>query len=378
MRKIWLLLALAAGCSSGPLEPTLGVYETVVPGPGLPAEAVAQTANNNLDVVRHEGRVFLAFRTAPSHFAHPDTVLYVVSSTDEKTWTYETKIEIGRDIREPRFLSWQGKLHLYYAVLGEDALDFEPKGAERITRDENGVWSTDPVDVFEPGFIPWRIKIFRDRPHMIGYIGGENIYDFSEGAVDVHWMKSEDGTTWGPAEGSSTIVSTGGGSETDYASDGDDVIAVIRNELGDTTGHGSKICRNWECQHDPRKYDSPLVFSHDDHIILVGRRTLANAGRYDLGRDDLPPEDETANYLLSWSEEPKRCAVWEVDAETLAVDHLIDLPSRGDTCFASVLENDDGSYTIYNYTSPVDGEEINWLTGQLGPTLIYRINLRFD
>src|SRR5215471_2315342 len=44
--------------------------ERVVPSDGLPPEVVAQQANNNLDVVRHsDGRVYLAWRTAPSHFA---------------------------------------------------------------------------------------------------------------------------------------------------------------------------------------------------------------------------------------------------------------------------------------------------------------------
>lgn len=363
------------GCSSGPLEPVLGAAETVVPGPGLPAEVSAQDANNNLDVTRHDGRVFFAFRTAPSHFASQAVVMYVVSSTDEVTWTYETEIALGTDVREPRFLSWDGELHLYFAVLGDNPLDFEPGEMRRTTRGRDGTWSA-PEKAYLDGFIPWRIELVDEVPHMIGYVGGENIYDFAEGSIDIHWLRSTDGREWTPAQGDDAVVSRGGGSETDYVvQDDGDVIAVIRNELGDATGHGSKICRNWECEHDPKKYDSPLVFAQGDHIVLVGRRSTENGGRYDLARDDLPFERETGLYLGTWSEGPKRCALWEVDAETLEVSWLTDLPSNGDTCFASVLENDDGSYTIYNYTSPLDDLEISWLTGQLGPTSIYRIRV---
>lgn len=68
-----------------PLAPVLGATVQVVPGQGLPPDLPVQEANNNLDVVAHEGRVYLAFRTAPSHFASPDAAIHVVSSTDEET-----------------------------------------------------------------------------------------------------------------------------------------------------------------------------------------------------------------------------------------------------------------------------------------------------
>ncbi|NCQ61978.1 MAG: hypothetical protein GW913_15075, partial [Myxococcales bacterium] len=62
---------------------TIAETRMIVPSDGLPPEVTPLTSNNNLDVVRHEGRVYLAWRTAPDHFAGPDTVMYMVSSADE-------------------------------------------------------------------------------------------------------------------------------------------------------------------------------------------------------------------------------------------------------------------------------------------------------
>ena len=335
-------------------------------------------------MIRHDGRVYFAFRTGPSHFASTDVVMYVVSSIDHTTWRFETEIRRGRDVREPRFLSLDGKLHLYFAELGDNPLDFEPGQMFRTTLD-GGVWST-PALSYLPGFIPWRTRVVDGKPYMIGYVGGENIYDLNGEPISIHWLTTQDGLTFAPAVGSDPVVSQGGGSETDFAFTEDgDVIAIVRNEAGDELGWGSKICRgragdlgNWTCNSDPKKYDSPLVFKHGEHILLVGRRTLSNGGRFDLGRDDLSREDASSLYLLDYSEHPKRCALWRVDPELLKTERLIDLPSKGDTCFASVVTEDDGSYTIYNYTSPLDGEDVGWLIGQLGTTSIYRIRLTFE
>src|SRR3954470_11826665 len=69
----------------------------------LPPQVKIQHSNNNLDLVRFNGKYFFAFRTAPNHFASKKAVLYVVSSTDLETWDYETEIKLASDLREPRF-----------------------------------------------------------------------------------------------------------------------------------------------------------------------------------------------------------------------------------------------------------------------------------
>lgn len=360
--------------------PAVRDVRRIVPFEAPPAGVAVQNANNNLDVVRHEGRVFLAFRTAPSHFASEKTVLYVVSSDDERTWTLETSVAMGTDLREPRFLSFGGKLFLYFAVLGKSSVDFEP-GETRVTAYEGpGRW-TEPETMYEKGFIPWRAKTIGGRAYLVGYVGGENIYDLNGEPIRIHFLTTEDGLSWTPVVPGQPVVQEGGGSETDFVLlDDGSLVAVTRNEAGDELGWGSKICRapaddlgSWECVPDPKKYDSPLLFRHGSDVWLVGRRNLTETGNYDLGLRDLSHADQTQTYLVEYAFSPKRCSLWKVDPAGLSVSFELDLPSRGDTCFASALEAGDDTYAIYNYTNDYTGEdELDWIQGQGLPTLIYR------
>lgn len=361
-----------------------------------PADAPTQNSNNNLDVVRFAGRTFLAWRTAPTHFASSETVLYVASEGADG-WRLEGSFAMMTDLREPRFLALGDRLFLYFAVLGTDPFKFEPQGA--MVTEYHGPDSWDePEPLYEPGFIPWRAKVENGTAYVIGYTGGENIYEIDGEPIRIHLLTTKDGRTLEPAVLGTPVVQEGGGSETDFTflEDGA-LVAVTRNEAGDAEfGFGSKICRaeagvlaDWTCKPDKRKYDSPLVWRSGDDVWLVGRRNLTEDGLYDLGQSDLSLADQANAYEVAYSFEPKRCALWKVDPVALTVDFVLDLPSRGDTCFASELPETDGAdgrYTLYNYSSLLDGApdcaawpkdcaDISWWVGQGGPTMIYRVGV---
>ena len=203
--------------------------------------------------------------------------------------------------------------------------------------------------------------------------------------IEVQWLTSSDGWVSEALVPGQTTVHVGGGSETDWAFTPEGtVIAVMRNEAGDADGWGSKICRgeahaigDWTCMPDPKKYDSPLVFSHQNRIWLIARRNVTDSGAYDLEMRDLDPRDQTTAYSIDYWQHPKRCSLWEIDAESLRVSWVLDLPSKGDTCFASMLPAGDDRYTVYNYRSDPKGDDLGWLQGQTQPTQIYRQDLVF-
>ncbi len=354
----------------------------IVPSKLLPEEVYTQISNNNLDIIEFDCKLFLAFRTAPSHFASTETMMFIVSTEDFLKFKFEKSISIKKDVREPRFLVVKERLLLYFAVLGTNPIKFEPAGTMVTIRDKDGKWSR-PEWVFKDTFIPWRGKIFDKTPTIIGYTGGEKIYSEPTDSIKVYWYKTFDGRIFEPYFSEFPVLLKGGVSETDIVKHREnEYIAVSRNELGDEDGWGSKICRintgsnaSVYCKSDPKKYDSPLLFKHKDRIILVGRRNLTETGNYDLNMRELTFSEQRNKYEIEYSFAPKRCAVWEVNPEDLTVHFLIDLPSKGDTCFASYIKLSDNDYWIFNYSSPIDGPDYKWIEGQANPTNIYSVIL---
>jgi hypothetical protein len=380
-----LIVCSACGSNETELEPvpmpTATEVEQVVPFARPPAGVRTQSSNNNLDVIEHDGRTFLAFRTAPTHFASTKTEMFIVSSEDQETWTLEAKFAMGTDLREPRFLAHDGALRLYFAVLGKDVLDFTPEGMMTSVYERPGKWS-DPVAAYEKGFIPWRAKVVDGKAYLIGYVGGENIYDIDAEPIRIHFLTTENGIDFRPVVDGKPVIHEGGGSETDFVfQDDGSLVAVIRNEAGEDETWGSLVCRaeagdlgSWTCEPDKKKYDSPCLFRSGEDIYLIGRRNLTDSGNFDLDRDELSPHDQSQAYLFAYSFEPKRCAVWKVDPDALTVSFVLDLPSKGDTCFASVLPREEGAFTVYNYTNELEDEtnDPDWIVGQGQPTIIYK------
>jgi hypothetical protein len=372
--------------ASEPGPEVVRVLETrrVFPDGAAPAGVELQDASNNLDVTRHDGRVWLAFRTAPSHFASARAGLYVVSSDDERTWRLEGHWALGRDLREPRLFSADGELRLYASTLGSNPLAFEPGEVRLATRGADGPWSDlTPIDL--PGRIAWRVRRLGEATVMLAYRGGEHLYRFDGEPMQVELLTSIDGARWSPL-GARGAVYEGGATEADAALDArGDLWAVGRDEAGDAFARGSIVCRapaedraRWSCARDVRKFDSPLVFTHGGEIYLLARRTTAAGGVYDVGWGQ--GAVGTIASELRYSFTGKRCSLFRIvrDAGAPRVAFVLDLPSRGDTCFPAMVEEDERTIAVYDYSSDVDGPDVVWNVGQRSPTHLYRHVLRFE
>ncbi|HZN15307.1 MAG TPA: hypothetical protein VFB78_13620 [Acidimicrobiales bacterium] len=352
----------------------------VVPGPAEVGPATADRSNNNLDVIEHDGRRYLAWRTAPHHFAHRDARLHVVSSADNgASWRYETTIALGRDVREPRFLEVAGELFLYFFTLGRVWYRFEPDRVHAIKRDASG-WSS-PRPISEPGVVEWRPRYLHGVPTMCVYKGADTTYSGSPEPTRVEVWTTDDGWSWRPLDADQP-TSHVGGTETDLVeAPHGGWVGVTR--LEGPEGWGTDVIHSpggrpddWVTRRYPNKLDSPLVFRVGDDVFVVARRQVAFGGRYDLGWRRPSPVLRTTLYHLAYWVTRKRSALWHIDVTTSELLHVADLPGQGDTCFPGLVTNAAGDVTIYNYTSPLDGPDRPWLLGQLGRTAIYTVDLR--
>lgn len=325
-------------------------------------------SNNNCAIELHEGRLFLAFRTAPTHFASPKARMYVVSSADlGRTWAFELGVAGGADAREPAFISLGGRLIFQWFDGGTDALAFEPRRLRRTIRSGPAKW-TPPEEFGEPGEVVWDVKVRDGRAWRTSYRGGH--YALGEASVEVRFQVSTDGLAWAPVDAAHPVVYRGGLSEVAFEFDaGGALIAMGRNEDGDRTGFGSLVATapadapgrwTWPERSDPERYDSPEMFRHGDAIYLLARRDIG--GPFDRGARALPFERQRIFNLAAYSLRPKRTALFRMDGRRPV--HLLDLPSAGDTAFPSVVSLGGGRFLVANYTSPPEDPDRSWLRGQ--------------
>lgn len=364
-------------------QPVLSEPRFVVPSDALPV--LTNAANNNVAIELYDGRLFLAWRTAPSHFASADAEMHVVSSTDNgESWTHEHTIALGSDVREPNLLVLADTLWLTFFQAGTDPYAFEPQAMWRTRRAVDGSW--DELEPWGgPTEVPWDQKRRGGRALMTLYSGehyGSGVPD-----VRVHLRGSADGTAWTDVDRDRPDVYRGGASEAGFEIDEDGGLwAVLRNEDGDASGFGSLVCHApadslsaWECPSvsDPERYDSPKMLRHGDDVYLLARRDVG--GPFDQGNDALPLEDQRTQYAAAYWNRPKRTALYRIDKATRSVEHLLDLPSAGDTAFPSVRRTGADTFLVANYTSPLDDPDRTWLEGQgaLDGTSIYLITLSF-
>lgn len=343
-------------------------WENLTTSGKLPAPCKIQHSNNNLDLVKYRNIYYLAFRTAPSHFASKKAVLYVVSSTDLKTWNYETEVAMGCDVREPRFSVFRDTLNLYFFRGGEKMFRFEPKEIFVIRKAGQEKWS-EKQSINLDGFVPWRLRERNDTLYLSAYYG-KNLYS-SHHKSDLRLFRSTNALSWQPVS-KEPQVDVFSAEEGEFIFDKQgNLFATVRLE-----GTGSLICKadksaigNWEKVRSKTKYDSALLFEHNDDIYLVSRRNLD--GEIDKVKNRKNEKQGRARNLIRYSITKKVTALFKLNKDSLTLTPLLDFPSTGDNAYAGIANYAPGKYVLMNYSSNIKGRKKNWISGQLGRTFIY-------
>ena len=397
--QVWFVSLMLAACATDlPSSDTAaaarfpvptGQWRQIIPSPDLPAEVTTYASNNNLDIAMFEGSLYIAFRTAPSHFAGPDTLIHVLRTDNPEAmgpWVLERTYFTGKDLREPRFFVLGDKLYLYISELGTELTSFNPGRVFGVTRDRAGVWS-EPRDVFTDGRVVWRTKTRNGQVYMTSYTGGENEYQENEGegTVKIYFTTTDDGWNWRGVDPERPMVLMSGGSETDFEFDAQgNLYAVIRNEGGDESGFGSILCRadaddlgNWQClpESDPHKYDSPYTFKYGDLIYLIARYN--SLGPFDYYRDEPHFYTRFLRNEIRYSTSAKHTALYGYDTQNMQIVPLDVFPSAGDTAFASGVWLDDHRHLVMNYSSDPSHPDMTWIEGQFRGSQIYGAILDF-
>lgn len=359
-------------------SPQLSAPYWLIPSSDLPAEVKPQDSNNNVSICIFNHRLYVAFRTAPTHFASHKTGIYIISTADGSLWRKEFSLFPGRDVREPFLIPIAGKLHFYCFAAGSKMTSFAPEFISHYINSGDGVWQG-PEPVLEKGEIHWSMLNRNNTTYMTSYAGSH--YQLKgESSVSLYFKQTLNGRDFQPV-GDSARVYLGGASETAFEFDRDgNLWAVTRVEDGDHTGFGSHVVfapqddlGNWQFPEttDPHCYQSPKMFRHGDDIYLIARKQL---GKYPFGKTDRSKSMKQQR-LRNWTRfalSGKTTALYRLNTKERTVEWVMDLPGAGDTAFPSVQRLDEHRFLIANYSSPVQRRKNRaWLFGQLGNTGIY-------
>ena len=350
-------------------------WRSLIPGPGLPEGLEVMAANNNLDITCYQGFFYIAFRTAPTHFASDKTRLLILRSADRKTWEHAGEFQVKRDIREPRFLLFKDTLFLYYFQAGTHPLKFEPQRVFVTSCTGGGQW-TEPVPVFRPGYVVWRARTFGNTAYMSVYYGA-GLYTTEDRPGDLRLLVSEDGYAWRPVSEMPQVDRVSAEEGEFIFDDEGNLYATVRLETG-----GGLVCRaskhdlaRWKCEPTNAKYDSALLFRHGHEFYVIARRNVA--GPFAVGADWMPRPWRRAWWMVRYSLTRKRTALYHFDTAALTLSPLLDFPSKGDTAFAGIVPLGPDTYWVANYSSSLDGPDWPWVIGQVAGTNIYESILHF-
>ena len=351
------------------------VWQNLTTSGKLPAQVKIQHSNNNLDLAKFGDRFYLAFRTAPTHFASKKALLYIVSSTDLQTWNYEGNIDFDCDLREPRFAVYNDTLNLYFFRGGTRMFRFEPKEVLVCRKSLVGNW-TKPESIHLDGYVPWRLREKNDTLYLSAYYG-KDLYKNSHKS-DLRLFQSINGVQFYKLS-EQPQVNLISAEEGEFIFDKyGNLFATVRLE-----GTGSLVCRadknnltTWEYKRSKTKYDSALFFDHKDDIYLVSRRNID--GEIDKVKHRKSEEQGRTRNLIRYSITKKVTALFKLNKDSLTLTHLTDFASNGDNAYAAIAKIDETTYLLMNYSSNIKRTKSSWLAGQLGRTYIYWTKLRFE
>ncbi|MBM3187752.1 MAG: hypothetical protein FJZ90_03415 [Chloroflexi bacterium] len=288
--------------------------------PEIRVDSIRQVYNDGnhnafTDLCRYRGRLYLTFRNCPhGHMIHDTSRILILSSERGLDWAPVFSFSVpGRDVRDPHFLEYRGRLFVYSGtwLVGAEA----PARGDPDEMQGYAVWSDDGEHWNGPQFLEgtqghyiWRAAAFGDhaylcsrrnrRPEAPGESGD------SEERLESALLRSADGLSW-EAIG---LFRESYGNETAFLFEEDGSILAIhrgRQSMPAELCRARPPYRDWTRIPLGRNIGGPLLARWGERYLVGGRNTVD------------PKRPKTALY---WLLDDRLCDAAE-------------LPSGGDTSY---------------------------------------------
>jgi hypothetical protein len=330
------------------------------------------------DLAKWNGRFYLAFRTAPSHFPSTKAHLQIFTSENGDIWRSEHVLDHIHDVRDPHFLVFRGELNLFFMSHSHGFRHHGPETISTMKKTKEG-W-TEPMElpVRKSGF--WDVKASDGKVYMSAY--SRNGEEERKPRRQFRFLSSSDLEHWKTLITSPITRQTLGSYETSEASFAFDpqgrIVGTIRSLIYPNLNFSFRTDQpeDWQIAVDRFKCDGPRLFSHNGEYYLAARRSLF----YGLRSEPYQffPGLRNLVNIARYSFSRKRTALYHFDKEKLQISHITDLPSHGDTGYSAVAHLAGNRYLMVYYSSDIrSGKDVSWARGQLGETKLYSTILTF-
>jgi len=303
------------------------------------------------DLCKFEGKYYLTFRSCPEgHMVFPTSSIIIQVSDDAKTWETVHRFSVPkRDVRDPHFLVFGGKLFVYTGTwyCGDSA----PKTRTMNEHLGYAAWSEEGQNWHSPvmlegtyGHYIWRAAAHDGK----AYLCGRRIKEFAQPKsrqerdplVESALLESDDGLIFRKKG----LFQETNGDETAFLIERDGrLLAVARSG----SGLDAQLCvskppyEKWKRSNFDRYIGGPLVVKWGDHYLIGGRKTIGKA--------------VTALY-------------WLVDGQ---LQEITELPSGGDNSYPGFVPLSDTRGLLSYYSSHEKDENGKTITA------IYLAELEF-
>ena len=321
--------------------------------------------NENTDLARFHGDIYLVHRTAHSQVLGPNSALHIYRSTDSGVTFKETAVilaPIDRDIRDPHFYI-QGDTLFIKTLTRLPVNSTRDSNVDTIammsSSPDGATWSV--LAAITPAtWSLWRIKESKGIFYSAAYEDGDKsvwLYTSPDGKVWTKGAQIYGVSADTPLETELTFLPSG------------KILALVRMDgnddeiLGDTGRHRTRVCRAdapytaFDCPTEigDQRLDGPVSFFHGKRLFGVARKHL--------GAND-----------------HKRTSLFEIkgDLESgpLTAAEVGELPSAGDTSYAGVVDLDATRTLVTWYSSDVERDE-GWAFGLFDTSDIWQGTIDF-
>ncbi len=314
------------------------------------------------DFQQFKGRYYVCFRNGLSHVS-PEGKAVVIASDDLAGWSRAgVPVNTPGDDRDPHMVATEDRLFVYAGSVTRPDPGLTGNDVVRVIRthgvytQDGETWS-DPVKVYRDGFWLWGVGRGNDRFYGLAY--GNVSTEGSRKPPELHLVQSTDGLDW---ELVSVVTKNGSEATFRITANGSMRVAIRGgDENRFTLATARPPYTDWSLQDFGEVIPSPFLVEVGGAEYVIGRQHVRGPG----GPDD-PGDPAVRDHIVD-----RRTSIWRV--ESGGIVHVLDLPSGGDTSYAGVVQQEDGSLLISYYSQhEVEIGEKHYLY----PANIYMVRVR--